>query len=211
MSLILHGRTTSSNVQMVLWAIHELGLGVDRRDVGGRFGGTDTPSFRAMNPMGIVPVLQDGALTLFESCAILRYLLAHHGPGPFGNHPLCDVWAEWAKQNAVRAFVLPVFWAFYRVPQEARDMMAVVDALRAYEALAAVAMVQRGRHGWLVGDQISLADVVFGHVLFRYSTLDLPRRAPEGLEAYYDALCDRAAFQKAVMTDYSELQGRIAF
>ena len=35
-------------------------LPVDRRDGGGRFGGTDTAAYRAMNPNGLVPVLQDG-------------------------------------------------------------------------------------------------------------------------------------------------------
>jgi predicted ester cyclase len=52
---IVHGRATSSNVQAVMWGIAELGLEVERRDVGGRFGGNDTPEFLAMNPMGLCP------------------------------------------------------------------------------------------------------------------------------------------------------------
>jgi glutathione S-transferase len=87
MSLIVHGRASSSNVQAVMWGIAELGLDVDRRDVGGRFGGNDTPEFLAMNPMGKVPVLQDGDVTLFESAAILRYLVARYGGGGLEHGP----------------------------------------------------------------------------------------------------------------------------
>src|SRR6056297_3180752 len=71
--LIVYGRANSVNVQAVMWTIAELGLPVIRHDVGHRNGGTDTPAYRAMNPMGKVPVLQDGDLTLLESAAIERY------------------------------------------------------------------------------------------------------------------------------------------
>src|SRR5690554_2426810 len=64
--LTIYGRATSSNTQLVMWAIGELGLEHRRLDYGGVFGKTDTPQYLAMNPMGYVPVLQDGSLTLFE-------------------------------------------------------------------------------------------------------------------------------------------------
>ena len=55
---IVWGRPTSSNVMKVLWGLGELGLPFERIDVGGAFGKTDTPEYRAMNPTGLVPTLQ---------------------------------------------------------------------------------------------------------------------------------------------------------
>lgn len=211
MTLIVLGRATSSNVQGVMWGAAELGLEVERRDLGGRHGGTDTPEFRAMNPMGRVPVLQDGDLALFESAAILRYLVATYGPGPIDASPLSDVWAEWAKNTLVAAFTLPVFWGFYRTAPEARDMAAVLKGLHGFEALAALAMEKRDAHPYLLGAQLSTADIWLGHVLYRYFTLDLPRDAPDGLVDYYATLCSRPAYRDHVMVDYSELQGRASF
>ena len=99
MSLVLYGRATSSNVQAVMWGLAELGLDVERRDVGGRFGGNDTPEYRKMNPMGLIPVLQDGEVALFESAAILRYLDRRYGQGRLStDDPRGDSWAEWAKR-----------------------------------------------------------------------------------------------------------------
>ena len=68
----LWGRNTSSNVMKAIWLLEELGLEYERVDVGGSFGGTDTEHYRAMNLLGLVPALEDGDFTLFESNAILR-------------------------------------------------------------------------------------------------------------------------------------------
>jgi glutathione S-transferase len=78
-SRIVWGRATSSNVMKVLWGLGELALPFERIDVGGAFGKTDTPEYRAMNPTGLVPTLQEGSFTLRESNAILRYLAQAHG------------------------------------------------------------------------------------------------------------------------------------
>ena len=79
---IVWGRNTSSNVMKVLWGLGELGLPFERIDVGGAFGKTDTPEYRAMNPTGLVPTLQEGDFTLWESNAILRYLAQAHARAP---------------------------------------------------------------------------------------------------------------------------------
>jgi glutathione S-transferase len=81
MQRIVWGRNTSSNVMKVLWALGELGLEFERIDVGGAFGKTDTPEYRAMNPTGLVPTLQEDDFTLWESNAIVRYLAEVHAPG----------------------------------------------------------------------------------------------------------------------------------
>jgi hypothetical protein len=46
------GRASSINVQKVMWLTAELGLEVERVDIGGPFGGNDQPDYLAKNPMG---------------------------------------------------------------------------------------------------------------------------------------------------------------
>ena len=77
------GRRTSFNVQKVLWFIGELGLEFEHISAGGNFGRLDEPGFRAMNPHGRVPVLEDGDAAIWESQTILRYLAARYGEGRF--------------------------------------------------------------------------------------------------------------------------------
>ena len=40
-----------------------------------------TPEWRALNPVGKVPVMVDGDMTMFESCAMMQYVLDHYGDG----------------------------------------------------------------------------------------------------------------------------------
>ena len=75
------GRKTSSNVMKVLWSCAELGLDYEREDLGGPFGGNDTPRYRALNPNGIVPTIVEDDFVLWESNSIVRYLAHEHGHG----------------------------------------------------------------------------------------------------------------------------------
>ena len=53
------GRKDGSNVIKVTWCIGELGVEYDRIDWGGEFGGNDDPDYRAINPNGLLPTLEE--------------------------------------------------------------------------------------------------------------------------------------------------------
>jgi glutathione S-transferase len=211
-SLIVHGRATSSNVQAVMWGMAEMGLTPERRDVGGRHGGNYAPSFRAISPMGLVPALQDGSLSLFESAAILRYLAQRYGNGtllPGAPEPRArvDQWAEWGKHTFCNAFTMPIFWAHYRTPEDERDTDAVAASVEVFESLMDVFKERVAAHDFVAGDTLTLADIWIGHVLYRYFTLDIRRNAPPEVTDYFNRLRERPAYKEHVMVDYSELKG----
>ena len=96
------GRRNSSNVIPVMWAVAETGLAYRRHDVGGSFGGLDSPDYRAMNPNGLVPTLTDDGFVVWESIAIIRYIAAKYSAGNLwhadpARRSLADRWMEWAK------------------------------------------------------------------------------------------------------------------
>jgi glutathione S-transferase len=79
--LKIWGRANSINVQKVLWCCGELGLQYDRIDAGNEFGVNKTPQYRALNPNGLVPTIEDGDFQLWESNVIVRYLAQKNGHG----------------------------------------------------------------------------------------------------------------------------------
>ena len=119
-SITIWGRKSSVNVQLVLWALDELGLDFDRIDAGFTYGVVDSADFCRMNPNGLVPVLVDGdGAPIFESAAILRYLADRYGDDNFWPknavaRAQIDKWAEWAKWNVGHAFIVNVFYGLVR-------------------------------------------------------------------------------------------------
>ena len=74
------GKASSINVRKVLWTCVELDLPFEREDWGSGFQPTDAPaSWRSARTM--VPVIQDGDFTLWESNSIIRYLASQYGDG----------------------------------------------------------------------------------------------------------------------------------
>ncbi|MGI9355663.1 MAG: glutathione S-transferase family protein [Rhizobiaceae bacterium] len=209
--LIIWGRATSSNVQAVMWTVAELGLDYIRHNVGGAFGGTDTAEFRAMNPMGLVPVLQDGDLEMFESAAIVRYLGAQYGsevfwPSDPKTRARSDMIAEWAKHAIYRSLTLDVFWQLVRTPSAQRDPNVIERGKNELARLLPMAGSWLGDKAYLGGDDICFADIIFGHFLYRYYALDFERSDTPTLDVYYERLTNRLAYAEHVMVDYSPLQ-----
>lgn len=214
--LTIWGRRSSGNVQKVLWLVGELGLPHVHVPAGGDFGGLDDPAFRAMNPHGKVPVIDDGGLVVWESHAILRYLAAAHGADRFWaaepavRAPI-DGWMDWAQTALQPAFLGGVFWGFYRTPEAQRDAAAVAQALDRTAACLALVDRQLADRPFVAGETLSPADIAIGAHLYRWFGLEIDRPALPRLEAWYDRLTDRPAYREHVMVPFAELKGRLAF
>ena len=210
MPITIHGRASSINVQAVMWCAAEIGLDVERLDVGGQFKGNDTPEFLAMNPMGRVPVLQDGAFSMFESQAILRYLATRYEahalwPEAPEARASVDQWMEWGKTTVSMNFIAKIFWQLVRVSRNARDTALVEAGIAETSALLDIAEAQIVRNGWLASGSLSLADISFGSMLYRYYTLDFQRGVHRAVADYYKRLTDRPAYREHVMVSYAAL------
>jgi glutathione S-transferase len=210
------GRRSSFNVQKVMWLVDELGLAHEHIDAGGKFGGLDAPAFLAMNPHGKVPVIDDGGTVVWESHAILRYLAARHGgtrwwPVDAAQRSLADRWMDWSATTLQPDFLMGVFWGFYRTPEPQRDLLAIRKKVAAcashFQLLDRVLADRR----YLLGDELTLADIPAATALYRYFGLDVERPAVPNVEAWYGRLQARPAYRAHVMLPFDELRGRLAY
>ena len=209
--LTIWGRMDSSNVQAVMWAIGELGLPFERHDAGHRFGKTGTAEFRSMNPNGLVPVLIDGDEPIFETGAILRYLGSRYGTDPFWPKELSararvNKWAEWAKLNVATGFSGPVFWRVVRTAPGVRNWAAIGGAIDQLAKMLDIAEARLSANPYLAGETFTLADIQFGHVLYRYFDIPIARPSHPAMRRYYEAMTDRPAFREHVMVSYEALR-----
>ena len=210
------GRRSSFNVQKVMWLVGELGLEHQHIDAGGSFGGLDTPDFLAINPHGRVPVIREGAATIWESHAILRYLAARHGTGPLwssdpADRAVVDGWMDWSQTALQPDFLNGVFWGFYRTPEDKRNWPAINAALaRCATDFAKLERLLEDRT-FLLGDALTLADITAGTSLYRYFELEIERPVLPQVERWYRVLQQRPAYRAHVMIPFGELRGRLDY
>jgi glutathione S-transferase len=203
MQRILWGRATSSNVMKVIWLLEELNLPYDRIDVGGSYGKTETPEYRAMNPTGLVPTLQEDHFTLWESNAILRYICNAYAPdSPFWPQAPrvranIDRWMD-AQQNVLNRPMSVVFWGLVRTKPEDRDNTAIATAIAETARVWGMVSTQLGQHSFLGGDELTLADFPWGPHLHRWFAMDFDRPDVPHLRAWYDRLLERPAYKEYV-------------
>jgi glutathione S-transferase len=197
----LWGRATSSNVMKVIWLLEELGLPYERRDVGGAYGGTDAPEYRAMQPLGLVPALEEaGGFSLFESNAILRYLCNAHAPNtPFyPENPRAratvEAWMDF-QQTALGRPQSVVFQGLIRTPPEKRDQAAIARGIAEAGRIWGIIDARLAQHPYVIGAEPTLADMAYGPHVHRWFNMDFDGR-PEAphLRAWYNRLLARPAF-----------------
>ena len=197
------GRRSSINVQKVLWTLGELDLPFERETVGGSFGGNRDADFLQMNPNGLVPVIRDGDVTMFESNAIVHYLAARYGQGtlrPSDHHALAmaEQWMEWQQQSLGPA-VSAIFFNTMRLPPAKRSAAAIADGeRRAAEALA-IADAHLARHDWFAGSAFSFGDIVMGCFIWRYLGLDGAKPAMPHVSEWLESLKQREGYRNWVM------------
>ena len=192
------GRSTSGNVQKVLWLLEELGIAYQREDYGRQFNNTQDAAYLALNPNGKVPTLVDGDVVIWESNTILRYLCNKAANTPFYptypnarskierwmdwqlsalNNPYLGVFKEAKKPEAERA----ASWA-----ADSKELVAQLDILE--KALAA--------QPWLGGPELSLAEFSLGPIVIRCLAFPIDLPALPKLKDWRDRLLARPAFKK---------------
>lgn len=197
------GRRTSGNVMKVLWAADELGVAYTQRDVGGPFGGNDDPAFRALNPNGLVPVVVDDGVVIWESNAIVRHLASRYGHGTLcpanpGVRAQADQWMDW-QQTTVGPMITPIFWGLVRTPPEKRDTGAIARAIRTGHAVWGLLDAHLARHPYVAGEHFSMGDIPLGPHAHRWFNLVDDRPPMPHLEAWYRRLTERPAFRRHCM------------
>jgi glutathione S-transferase len=201
--LRIWGRLSSVNVQKVVWCAEELGLRYQRIEAGGKFGVNDTPEYLAMNPNGLVPVIEDDGFVLYESNAIVRYLAALHGDaGLWPSDPRAradtDRWMEWQSTSFTPA-MWAAFWQLIRTAPERQDAAAIETSRDKSEKCAWILDRHLARNRYLTGETFTAGDIVVGCAAHRWLNLPIRREARPHLERWYAELRSRPASRQVTL------------
>jgi glutathione S-transferase len=210
------GRRSSFNTQKVLWLVGELGLAHEHIPAGGDFGRLDEAEFRALNPHGKVPVIEDDGAVVWESHACLRFLAAKYGRGAFwfedpAGRAVVDGWMDWSQTALQPAFLNGVFWGYYRTPEAQRNWPAINRNLARCAEYFGLLDAMLATRPFLLGDRLSLADITAGTSLYRYFELDIERPTLPHVAAWYERLQERPSYREHIMLPFGDLYGKLDY
>ena len=191
----------NSRAVRIAWLLEELGLEyeVEKYTVGDR--ALRTSEYYKIHPMGRIPVLEDGETRIYESGAIVQYLLARHGNGKFvpavedPSFPEYLQWLHYAEGSIMGQVNILVVETIL-LPPEKRNDVNVNRALKLLRvALGNVDNRLQDRE-YLTGT-FTGADIMTGHACFGAMNAGAEIDDYKNLNAYINRLLNRPALEKA--------------
>ncbi len=193
------GRASSINVRKVLWTCREIGIAYSREDFGTGFAPTDTPEFLALNPNGLVPVIEDEEGVLWESNTICRYLAAKHGrvdllPAGARERAGVEQWMDWSATDLNSAWRYAFIALIWRDPAF-KDAQQIATSIVKWNAMMGILERHLASTGaFAAGNTFTLADVVLGLSVNRWLMTPIERPDYPAVTDYYGRLKERPGF-----------------
>lgn len=187
----------------VLWLLEELGLQYDLVTVDFTPEYLQSPAYRRIHPLGKVPAIEDGDLTMFESGAIVEYLVERYGqgrlappPGDVARGPFFQ-WLHFSETTALPP--LGDFAQHTMLRPKAERNPTVADEARSKVAVV-LEILDRQLAGktHLIGSEFLAVDVMIGYAVKLMMMLGLLPSEHANVCRYLQRLEQRPAFQKAL-------------
>ena len=151
------------------------------------------PEYKQINPLGTIPLLQDGATRMTESAAICHYLATRHGPSPLAvgvDEPDYGAFLNWLHfGEATLTFpqTLVLRYARFEPPERRQPQVAQDYAQWFLARLRAIEAVMADR-AWLCAGRFTAADVSVGYALLLANELGLNAQFTPHVAAYWTRL-----------------------
>jgi len=191
----------NSRAVRVAWLLEELGMTYEIVPFNLGDKAMRESEYRKVHPMGRVPALEDGDVTLFESGAIVQYLLARYGNGRLHldvDDPDFPLYLQWF--HYCEGMILPpmnmIVVETILLPEDRRSETHAKRAIKLLGQVLDAVEDHMAGHEYLAGD-FSAADVMTGHAVIMAGRLGADLSEKPNLRDYTDRLMARPACKTA--------------
>ncbi len=201
MTLKLHF-APNSRASRISWLLEELELPYELNAMAFHPKDLKSDEHRDRHPLGRIPVLEDGDVSIYESGAIVEYILECHKNGglkPAVDDPNFPYYLQWFHycEGMVMPPVNTIVVHTLLLPPDRQDETVREQAKRLLtKAWGPVNEALEGKD-YLIGD-FSGADIMLGHAAFMSNRLGCVPDEMTHLKAYVQRITDRPAFDKAI-------------
>ncbi|MFC3616544.1 glutathione S-transferase family protein [Lutimaribacter marinistellae] len=192
----------NSRAVRIAWLLEELGLDyeIERFTLGDK--AMREPDYLDIHPMGRVPALEDGEIRIFESGAIVQYILAIYGHGqlqpPTGTPAFAD-YLQWLHycEGMIMPPINSIVVETVLLPPERRTELNVKRATKLLNQMLMAVNKRLADRDYLAGE-FSAADIMTGHSVIVAERLGADFSDKPNLPPYVERLKSRPALQKAL-------------
>ena len=192
----------NSRAGRIVWLLEELELPYEINKMAFHPKDLKSDEHRERHPLGRVPVLDDGDIRIYESGAIVEYVLERHKNG--GLKPAVDSsdypnYLQWFHycEGMVMPPINTIIVQTILLPPERQDETVLGQAQRLLiKSLAPVNEALEG-NDYLIGD-FSAADIMLGHSCFMSNRLGCVTEEMTNLKGYVQRITERPAFKTAI-------------
>jgi glutathione S-transferase len=192
----------NSRAGRIVWLFEELGLEYELNKMAFHPKDLKSDEHRKRHPLGRVPVLDDGDVSIYESGAIVEYVMARYGDGglkPAVDAPEFPEYLQWFHycEGMVMPPINTIMVHSVLLPPDRRNSETLGQAQRLLSrAVTPVNAALEGRE-YLIGS-FSAADIMLGHALFMANRLGQVPEELANLKGYVKRIEARPAFQTAI-------------
>ena len=192
----------NSRAGRIIWILEELNLPyeVNRMD----FHPKDLKSdeHRSRHPLGRIPVLDDGDVRIYESGAIVEYILERHKNGNLKPEVSSEKYPEYLQwfhycESMVMPSINTIVVQTLLLPEDRRDENVLNQAKRLLSKSLEPVNQSLAEREYLIGD-FSAADIMLGHACFMSNRLGCVNEEMLNMKSYVENINKRPAFQIAI-------------
>ncbi|MFC3226407.1 glutathione S-transferase family protein [Marinibaculum pumilum] len=188
----------------IIWLCEELGLPYEVESYAFGDPRMREAGYLARHPMARVPVLEDGETVVFESGAIVQYVLARYGEGrlvPDAASPEFPHYLTWLHyaEGMMMPQVNTIVVETRMLPEDKRNPVNLERAVKLLTRMLTGVERQLEGRDYLAG-AFSGADIMTGHASVVASKLGADLSDKPNTAAYVERLLARPAVQKAFAT-----------
>lgn len=194
--------TPGTRAGRVIWLLEELELEYEVNIMPFTKEGLKSPEHRARHSLGRVPVLEDGDISIFESGAIIQYVLERHKNGGLkpesssNNFPYYLQWFHYCE-GMVMPPMNQIVVQTILLPPDRRDETVLNQAKNLLTKSLAPVNENLADKDYLIGD-FSAADLMLGHSCFMANRMGCVSEEMQNIKDYVARINARPAFQKAI-------------
>jgi glutathione S-transferase len=188
-------------VQKVLWLCEDIQLPFERINAGMEHGVNKTDEYKAKNPNGLVPTINDDGFILWESHSIVRYLARKYdNSGTLYPNDLMicgriDQWLDWYNTVGWPP-MRSLFWGWVRTPESERNLQDLEKVRQQFMGLMSMLENQLSQTTYIAADTFTIADIPMALLMYRWFNLPIERPVFENVNRWYALVQSRPGYQK---------------